>query len=822
MLALLGLGCDTTGPEQPGLVRELRVLVPSDTVRPGTAFRATALALDAAGEPRDAPVLWLSETPQLLAVDARGNVEVLAPGTGVLRASVGALVARRSLVLRNPVAATLELASDTLELTLPGVPQAVNVVARDSAGELLVGATITYGIEAPRIATVSAAGVVTPVASGSTVLRATLDGVQGTRVVRVRAAGGSTAPVVDVIEPSVILPGQAFAVRGRRFGNTAAGVNVLVDGLPVAVTSVNDTLLTAALPAAGLPCLPTRDVDLQVSTAGGVGAAATRLQVAPQRALAVGQALLLPSAAASACNELVHGEGQYLVSVVHTARALGAGAASFTVDLRSGDGSAGATLRLSPPPTQLAATRSAHALRLHTAHAAVQGAQPAQTPGATLQLPPLGGIVEVRVPDLDSPNLCSSFTPIRARTVYLGSHVAILEDTARTAEFGATLAGSMDAAIQALGAEVDQVIWPLVAATGDPLVMDSRLDANGRVVLLLTPRLNAVQGGAVLGAVVTCDFFPRAQFASSNVGEMLYLQVPTRSGEGLDEGTVGRWLHELRGTVAHELRHVVSYGERIVRGQPLEEPWLDEALARTVEERYARQMVGLGDGLTATYADIRCEAAVLLGEPACDGYPRLLRPHFDGLFRFLTLSPWRSPLGPVDAGDDSFYGSGWSLLRWVLDQRAGGSETDLLLGLTRSGSAGAANVELASGRSWDDILTRWSLALLLENTVGPVTADPSLQLPSWDLRDVLSGFCDDLGACGGRNVDPVFTRPDPLRPVEVTTAGATLQIDALLPGGFVAVDVAPAASGSRRLLRLTPTGSSVLPAELRLALVRVQ
>ena len=60
-----------------------------------------------------------------------------------------------------------------------------------------------------------------------------------------------------------------------------------------------------------------------------------------------------------------------------------------------------------------------------------------------------------------------------------------------------------------------------------------------------------MQGGAVLAAVVTCDFYARAQFAASNIGEMLYLKVPTMTGE-LDAATaIARWRHAVRGTLAH-------------------------------------------------------------------------------------------------------------------------------------------------------------------------------------------------------------------------------------------------------------------------------
>ena len=86
------------------------------------------------------------------------------------------------------------------------------------------------------------------------------------------------------------------------------------------------------------------------------------------------------------------------------------------------------------------------------------------------------------------------------------------------------------------GPVIDAVGWPILQQFGDPLVMDSRLDADGRIRVLVTPRMNAVLGGAVAAAVVTCDFYARTLFPSSNVGEYVYAQVPTTMEDGFAPG----------------------------------------------------------------------------------------------------------------------------------------------------------------------------------------------------------------------------------------------------------------------------------------------
>jgi hypothetical protein len=471
-----------------------------------------------------------------------------------------------------------------------------------------------------------------------------------------------------------------------------------------------------------------------------------------------------------------------------------------------------------------AAVRSADAhLRILEASAeAVRQArmspQRASTP--SLQIPPVNGIVQVRVPDLTSANLCNSFTTIGARTVYEGRNVAILEDTLSQRGGVPTLAGTMDALYAEIGAEFDDVAWPIAQRFGDPLIMDGRLDANGRVVLVATPRLNEMFSGAILGAVVTCDLFFRTQFASSNVGEVIYLAVPTSNAAGMAAGTRDRWRYEIRGTIAHELKHVVSFAGRVVRNQPLEESWLEEATARHAEEFFARARLGFSATGNVGYGVLDCEARALAGDPECANTPRTLMPHFEGLWDFLSASTARSPLGPTTPGDFSFYGSGWSLTRWALDH-ATQSEEVLLEQLTSSGQSGVANLEGRIGRSWDDILGRWALASVAEARRATAT-DATLRFPSWNFADVFERLCTDLGSCLSASGASRFTRPYPLETVMANVPAFTVAIPDLVPGGFRAVEIAPGAPGSRRLLRLRDLSSPFLPANARLAILRVE
>lgn len=800
-------------------VRQVAVVALADTVRPGQTAALAAVALNISGDLLDVPILWRSLTPTLASVDTDGSVLALAPGVATIRASAGAVFADQRLFLVNPPTAVLADLPDSLILTLPGPSVRVTPRPLDALGASIIGAPSQWTTDAARIAVVSADGIITPIAIGRAVLTVQVDAVARTLPVRVTPTPSATAPVLTSVTPLLIHPGEPITIRGTGFTPGANGPSVFLDGRALQVTSLTDTLITAVLAPAGLLCLPTRDVFLQVTTEGGIAARQTRLQVAPQRNPAVGAAELFLSAAASGCVELP-GEGRYVVTVVNAARALGSGGISTQVEGLIG---AGTPSVLAGIEAVAGFASSAHATLLERSRAQLQTLQlaPAGTAQPALQLPAAGGITTIRIPDLDAANFCASFRPIDARVVYLGSTIAIVEDTTTMLGGVPTLAGTMDAAIAALGAEVESVIWPLLTRFGDPLVMDSRLDANGRVVIVLSPVMNQLRNGEVLGAVVSCDFFPRAQLPSSNVGEMLYLQVPTSAAAGMAPGTLDRWRHEIRGTIAHELKHVVSFAERTVRGLLPEESWLEEAGALHAEELYARAVLGLTPTGNTGYDAIRCEVLVLGGAGGCLGTPRLMRPHAEELWRFLVASQLRSPLGPTSGGDRSYYGSAWSLLRWALDHAAT-SEAAFTTAMTSGGLSGVANLEARAGRPWDEMLLRWSLALATDGRAGLSATDPTLRFPSWDLASLFAGFCADLGPCaGGSSSSGLFTLE---HPVQALVAGGDFAYSTanLAPGSFSVIDISPGAAGTRRLLRLSgPNGAAVHP-NVRLAVLRVQ
>lgn len=818
-LLVSATGCLGEPPIGPRDVRQVSIVTVVDSMRPGEMLQVFAVALNRTGEVVDAPITWRSLTPSTVAVDGNGGVFGLAPGVGIVRASVGSVGGERRFVLVNPPVVNINVQPESLTLALPGIADHVNAMPLDVEGNPIVGAPLTWSSSATRIVTVAPNGDMTPVAVGRAIVTVSVDGVARKVPVTVAPQVTATSPVIQSLTPAVIGPGVLFTIRGTRLSPAAIGTTVHVDGRSAQILTVTDTLITARLATAGLPCEPTADVAVQVRTPQGVGAHSVRLQLAPQREVAVGGSLLLLNETDASCLELP-GDGRYVLTVLNTARAVGAGDIALTLQGRTG---LGAPVSLvAPTATPRDAGSQAHVTLLNRSADIVRGAT--STTAATraeVTIAPNGALTAFRVPNLDSPNICASFRPISARTVYEGNTLIIVEDTTSEILGNSTLSGAMDGEISALGLEIENVLWPILQRFGNPLVMDSRLDANGRVVIVLTSAINAMLGGQVAGAVVTCDFYPRSGVnPSSNVGEVLYLQVPRVTDDGDAASALARWQYEIRGTVAHELKHVVGFAERIVRGQPLEETWLEEATARHAEELFARAITGFTATGNTGYDGVRCEALSLDEVPGCAATPAMVLPAIEGYWQFLASPAARSPLGATSDGDVSFYGSGWSLLRWAMDHAAT-DELSFTRALTTSGSSGVSNLEARAGRTWEEMLARWSLASVTDGRAGMQPTETTLRFPSWNFADVFGGLCTDIGTCGGSpEVGTVFTRAHPVQAI-VTAPEFSLNIPAIAPAGFAVVEVQSSTAGSRRLLRLSGLNGAPLPRTARLALIRL-
>ena len=204
---------------------------------------------------------------------------------------------------------------------------------------------------------------------------------------------------------------------------------------------------------------------------------------------------------------------------------------------------------------------------------------------------------------------CTAVDSIGARTVAVGQHVIVLADTNTKTWPQAYRPDS--AFYQTFANEYDQVTWPhLLDYIGDPLAYDASLSKAGKVTVTITPVLNnfgeGTGGASVVAFVNGCDFFPYAKTGAkadfSNQTEMFYSWTPAATGED-----VATWEKGLRGTAAHETKHIVSYADRIINNSAdFEEMWLEEGFgAGVVGDLGAEFQPGHVEGKRDVCADCR-------------------------------------------------------------------------------------------------------------------------------------------------------------------------------------------------------------------------
>ncbi len=860
-MALLAVACHRAidGPGDGTAVSTVTVTIRAPQLVVGDATIASAILLNAAGDTiTDRTPGWSSLTPAVASVTSSGVVTGLQAGLATVRATSGLATGDVQVLVKNPTAGTVTLSRDTATLVLPGGSTQLIATARDTAGKLIQNPVIVWQSSAPLVAAVNSAGLVTGVAAGAATITATVDAASVQAAMRVTLTPGPNAPLIVSVDPEPLRPGKTFTLAGNNFAPLTTGNTVLVDGVQVVVNQATINNLSITLPTS-YPCAPAHPVFIQVTANGLTGGGPSTLQVANPRTLAVGQSVVITDPAQVRCNEIDSTGGRYAVSVYNAYRSTvsptSTGAVSLTVT-----GAVPTTLssavvpRRSPVPSatvsalpvlggsqfelmqRAARTRDGDQrhvqllkqdMEYFRAHAGAMRAnlssssmQPRAGISAQLrttisaQVTTVGEITSVKVPNLAAANFCNTNTPINVRTVFVGAHSVIVEDTTTVFAGNPTFAGQMDAFYVQLGQEFESAMYPIELANfGDPLAMDANLSGTGKVVMVFSPRVNGSSEGSILGFVVSCDFFKVAQAPSSNVGEYLYAAVPTSTAAGYNNpGTIASWLREIRPTIVHEVKHITAYAERMLNGLTLEDLSWEEGMARNAEELYARTFYGnaLAKQNIGYAASIGCDIQFRNAGPCADR-PDLMLRHFDALYSYFASPSGVSMLGPTFTQDFTFYASAWAVERWANDIFSA-TESQFLKDWTLSNVTGVANLEARTGQSWEQSLGEWSLAMYSGSIPGFVATNPHLRFPSWNLPDIWKGMNTDLSG--------TYPAPNPFNPRSVTygnfSANVTLQ-----GGGFTIFDLSGTQT-AKQLIQLQSVNGGDPPGTIRIAIVRIQ
>lgn len=775
----------------------------------GDTIRLVAVPYDEKGRPlsKITALTWTVRDTAVAMVDGDGLVRARGNGSTIVSAIVGRRSGSATVVVRQ-VPATLDLGAPDREL-VSGDTLRLAARVRDARGVEIANAAITWSVSDTLVARIDGNGLVTALRPGT----ARISAAAGTAGDTVELVVRTSTTVITGITPAVLRPGEEAEIRGSGFSPLLSQNVVRIDGVLATVRSANDSLLVVALPEwSSFACGPRREVQVIVDVGGERGTAFHPLATARSLDLSVGEDTFL-TAAEARCLELPDPSGTYLVGVYNTSTA----ATSMSAFRLRGHGATGAAPAAAPVvPTFRAAgdegttdEATRHYLHLEEERRQYERLGPlpqsrvAASPGGVMTATPpaVGSVIEFRIRRQGGGNSCTQYHTIQTRVVYVGPKALVLEDTA------APLAGQMDAIYQAAAEEFEREMLPILEENyGDPFAMVQALGSDGRIRLVFSPIVNS---DGLNGFVTSADQRDRAQCPSSSMAPTMYVRVATGTGSNTPE----EWYRTMRGTLIHEAKHIVSHAERISRSAPhFEESWLEESTARLAEELWARSLFGYAQGGNVDYRTaLYCEDPP--GRPGCTGRePRTMHKHFSAFRDYLRNSATHSPLGRATDSDASFYGSGWSLVRWALDH-SGRSEREILRALTEEKSlTGAANLEARTGKSFAEIIGYWSFANFLDDYPG-VTTRPELQHPSWNLRDAFQGLHDTFPNS--------YTTPFPLSPRQVPFGAFSIDMEGVRGGGVDFTMIQGTMNMPQYLELQNQTGGA--PATtLRLGVVRIQ
>lgn len=257
--SVAGISClpdlaeEATGPLE---VASVQVTPESATLVPGESVQLHGSARAADGALVDASLAWSGGDPAIATVSSSGRVSAVAPGQTQISATAGGKTGRAVIDVRSaviPVASvTVEPASASLEV---GSTRQLTATAHAASGAVISGRPVTWSSSSPDKASVSATGLVTAHAAGSSTVSATIEGKSGTSAITVTAPPPPPAAVASIS----VSPGSASVEVGKTVqltatlkdaaGNTLTGRTVGWTTSSASVASVSSSGLVTGVGA---------------------------------------------------------------------------------------------------------------------------------------------------------------------------------------------------------------------------------------------------------------------------------------------------------------------------------------------------------------------------------------------------------------------------------------------------------------------------------------------------------------------------------------------------------------------------------------------
>ncbi len=377
---------------------------------------------------------------------------------------------------------------------------------------------------------------------------------------------------------------------------------------------------------------------------------------------------------------------------------------------------------------------------------------------AASTVPAVGSIRNFRV--LSSiQNNSYQWKSVNAKLAYAGNDILLYVDTLSPA------GGFSNTQLQQFGQYFDQTLYPIDTTNfGQP----SDIDANGHVIMLLSPAVNGLSPSAqcatqgyIAGFFDSEDFTPTSSDPNSNQGEIFYAIVPDPNGTASCAHSVSQVEFDIPATFLHELQHLVNFSQHVVvhSGSP-EQGWLDEGLSIVAEEE------------GAVHYEQLCPP------PSCRTDPSQLFPDSaEGFVQGFLYDSYQYALLPDTASvtlhsdaDNGFSwrGGDWLLVRWLGDQ----TNNAVFRKLEDTYATGVSNIENATGQSFPTLFADFGLSLYTDSLPGlPRTTAPATD--RFVTRNV-SQLWARLFSTAGPASDIPYARPLQLFTITADTASSIM------------------------------------------------
>jgi hypothetical protein len=240
---------------------------------------------------------------------------------------------------------------------------------------------------------------------------------------------------------------------------------------------------------------------------------------------------------------------------------------------------------------------------------------------------------------------------------------------------------------------------------------ESDIDRNGKVLVFLTPRVNALVASADCGArgFVTGFFYGRDLLPTttgSNAGEIFYALVPDPTGRFSCSHASYDTQRLAASTFVHEMQHMISFFHHVVaRGGEPEEHWINEGLSHIAEELASRVF-------EARYPWPL--GRVTLEQLFPDSAAPFISQQLMNAYVFLNNSAAHSVTTFIGTGSMEERGAAWMFFRWLGDQKGEG----IYRRLVQTSLTGVANVEARSGEPFATLFGDFSVALWADSLPG--------------------------------------------------------------------------------------------------------